>query len=124
LQPPLEAANSGDWDRVQSLAKDGRHNINVAVRQLSVLFIATVDRNAQMVKILLQAGADPNVRGPGQMTPLIMAASNCNADIVKTLLENGAGSQAKDERGLTASGWAYENNCPHVVKILLPPLTK
>ena len=55
-----------------------------------------------MIKVLLEAGADPNARKNDRMTPLMHAAANNeNPEVIKVLLEAGANLNAKAINGWT-----------------------
>ncbi len=54
------------------------------------------------VKLLLQAGADVNARGPDDETALHVAAKALHPGIVKSLVASGAALDAKDKNGLSA----------------------
>lgn len=48
----------------------------------------------QVVRKLIQAGADPNAHNPGQETPLHWAASSDDVDVASALIEGGADIEA------------------------------
>ncbi|HEX6267134.1 MAG TPA: ankyrin repeat domain-containing protein, partial [Burkholderiales bacterium] len=56
----------------------------------SVLNRAVEGGNPEVVKSVLQAGADPNARGETGMTPLMMAAFFGKPSIIDVLLDHGA----------------------------------
>jgi uncharacterized protein len=53
------------------------------------------------VRLLLEAGANPNVRQEGGFTPLHTAAHNADAELAKLLLEHGADPDAANDEGKT-----------------------
>lgn len=61
-----------------------------------ILFEAVQSGNAEMVKTLLKAGADPNIRDATGQTPLHVAVANGQTEIAKLLMEKTkmASSQA------------------------------
>ncbi|ADY76817.1 PP272 [Orf virus] len=71
----------------------------------SYLYTHSVDGGARLdvVELLVQAGADVNVRGEARKTPLHVhcAGFQVDSDIVKLLLRSGADPEALDEHGLT-----------------------
>ena len=60
----------------------------------------------RLVRLLLDAGADPNVRQHGGWTPLQQAAAHGNVPLVKLLLERGADTTAAADDGRTALAMA------------------
>lgn len=74
--------------------------------------------NAAVVRVALEAGANPDVRGAEDTTPLICAASEGAADAVSLLLEAGANADAQDDSGRTAVDWAEHNGFDDVVSLL------
>lgn len=48
----------------------------------------------RIVRVLLEGGADPNFRHPGDETPLHWAASSDDADVAAALLDGGADIEA------------------------------
>ncbi|ONH58970.1 hypothetical protein CcI49_19885 [Frankia sp. CcI49] len=50
----------------------------------------------QVVRMLLEAGADPDGRGPGEETPLHFAASSDDADVAAALIDGGADLETPD----------------------------
>ena len=82
-----------------------------------------IQRDHDVVRALLDAGADANARDPRGMTPLILATLAGTADdveLVRSLLVAGADVNARDEAGetalLTAASW---NPNPEVVRALI-----
>jgi len=76
-------------------------------------------RNIEIVKALLGAGANVNVRTLSGDTPLIDVARDGNEDVAKLLLENGANVNAAKENGATALMGAANNGHMGLAKILL-----
>ncbi|PWT98602.1 MAG: hypothetical protein C5B51_28870 [Terriglobia bacterium] len=58
--------------------------------------------DADLVKRLLQAGANPNIRNQLGSTPLVEAALNANTDAIRALLDAGADPNAAGADGQTA----------------------
>jgi ankyrin repeat protein len=66
------------------------------------LFRAVFNENLEVVEILLNAGADPNIAIDDGTTPLMVAAAHGVTEIVRKLIQKGANVNAKDSRGGTA----------------------
>ena len=72
-----------------------------------------------IVKTLLEKGANPNARDLEGTTALMNAASGFGGSaIVKLLLESGADPNAKDKHGNTALALALRSKRPDKVKLL------
>ena len=68
--------------------------------------------------MLLDAGANANVKNKLGGTALMWAASYGKDRAVRLLLEKGADPRIKDVDGVTAAGWAAKNGRGNVVMIL------
>jgi hypothetical protein len=71
------------------------------------------------VKLLLDAGADPNRDNDDRMAPLLAAAANCNDPVVALLLRKGANPNPRSLTRQTPLMRAAENGCAVAVKELL-----
>ena len=58
--------------------------------------------NADVVRFLIERGADVNAYDRNGTTALMEAAEHGHADIVRTLIENGADMNAQNDGGRTA----------------------
>jgi ankyrin repeat protein len=65
------------------------------------LKVAVVQQNAQIVKDLLEAGADPNATGEDNQTPLHHAVRRNSVQIIQLLLDHGASTSVVDIYGRT-----------------------
>lgn len=54
-------------------------------------------RNYSSLDLLLQAGADPNVRGPLGVSELYEAAENGETNVVRYMLESGTDPSIKTQ---------------------------
>ncbi len=74
----------------------------------TLLAAAAIHQRPKIVRLLLEHGADPNVRDHQGRTPLHHAASH-SIDSVKLLLAAGADVKARDNQGksVLGSGWSY-----------------
>jgi ankyrin repeat protein len=68
--------------------------------------------------MLLNAGANPNLKNKLGGTALMWAASYGQDEAVALLLERGADPSIKDIDGVTASGWAAKNGRENLVVLL------
>jgi cytohesin len=83
------------------------------------LLVAAPLGNAEMVRLLLEAGADASVSGPRGMTPLGDAARNARHELVGLLLEAGADPNAPGLMGRSPLRWAVQRGHADVVTSLL-----
>ncbi|XXH02007.1 hypothetical protein Hte_008372 [Hypoxylon texense] len=84
------------------------------------LFWASRAGNCRIITRLLDAGADPNAKGPESHTPLTVAAAHSHLDCVRTLLADARTDpsvRAKNGRG--ALSFACGNGHKEMVEVLL-----
>jgi ankyrin repeat protein len=79
---------------------------------------AVAANNTDIAKILLEAGADVNVRQISGITPLHSAAHHGNIELIILLLEAGADVNAKTEDGKTPADLASIAGFHDLAKIL------
>jgi hypothetical protein len=79
----------------------------------TALMKAAASGNAEVIRILLETGADPNARNKKGETALMAAAKSYRhcGDTMLLLIENGADLNAQDERGRTALHHAVAGKC-------------
>ena len=104
------AASTGNLDLVKDLVENfgvdvGYHGIQ------SPLFAALQDQNLNfdMVKYLVENGADVNYRSESGVTPLMAASSFQPLEIVQYLVDNGANISDIDNSGDNALIYAVDN---------------
>jgi len=89
----LDASNRGDTASVQAYIDSGA-DVNAATldgRQTPLLN-AVFERNPEMVRMLIEAGADPDLSTTGDIrtTPLGRAASMGDVEVIRSLVAGGA----------------------------------
>jgi len=67
-------------------------------------------RNAETIRLLLAAGADPNARQTAGYTALFSAAAANRRDLAEILIGHGANPALQNDFGQTASSFARERN--------------
>lgn len=67
------------------------------------MVLAVGSGDASAVRMLLDAGADPNAKDSMGMTAIMWAAGTYKLEIIHALLDAGADVNAKDNEGLTAA---------------------
>jgi ankyrin repeat protein len=83
------------------------------------LHVAAAQGQTGIVQLLLQRGADPNVRGMGGVTPLHFAAAGGHIEAARVLLEAGADRHARDsQHDGTPLDWAEFQRKPEMIRFL------
>jgi ankyrin repeat protein len=95
-------------------------NQSVDTKLSALLKQAIVSRNAQMVELVLDRGADPNLSFADNPKPLLVAAAYGAVSIVSQLLARGAEIDARNQDdGFTALHYAvYDNSIPMMNELL------
>ncbi|KAG9391473.1 Ankyrin repeats (3 copies) [Carpediemonas membranifera] len=88
-------------------------------QQWSPLFEASVAGNVDLVRDLLQAEADPDLRGAADRTPLIATTIKNNTEIIELLINAGAALDLQDDDGDTALMAACIKGHTECVSILI-----
>ena len=97
----VDMAEYQDWNGVESSIST--EDINATQPDgMSALFWAVYYEEADMVSLLLDAGADANVQNRYGLTPLIQSAITGNGEIISMLLDAGADANARTLQGDTA----------------------
>ena len=100
--PLADAAMRGDLEAVRALLRQGPE-VNAAQGDgMTALHWAAEHGNANMAKMLVYAGADPDAATRiGLHTPLHVAAEAGSAEVVRALLDGGARAGATTSTGVT-----------------------
>ena len=117
------AASIGSGDEVlEKMMERALKKINVDYRfenGLTALMVAGKGGHLDMVRLLLQRGADSNTKTGSGKSRLQTAAFNCHLSMARLLLGNGADPNAKDNEGWTALMIAAQKGCQDIVRLLL-----
>jgi len=115
------AARDGSTARAQELLSAGADVEAQDNANWTPILKAARGGHTEIVKMLLEHGANPNVveHGNGNMTPLIWAASLDNIECVQMLLAHGADVNASTTQGYTALMTAAQNGTAGMVRLLL-----
>ena len=84
-----------------------------------VLFSAVHSGNAEMVKLLLKHGVNPDCKDPSGYPPLYHVATNKNTAVAQALIDNGATINVKEFTIESPLRNAVKNNNEELVKLLL-----
>jgi hypothetical protein len=114
------AAGMGHGETVKTLINEGTDVHAINVRGQTPLHLAAMTDNVDMVRMLVNGGADIDVADPGtNIRPLHNAATNGCTNVCEFLLKHGADMDARTVKGDTALILAAANNHIDVVSLLL-----
>ncbi|KAJ7589364.1 Pfs, NACHT and ankyrin domain protein, partial [Mycena floridula] len=101
------------------LSQDVTHTTDIDTRSCTPLSYAAEWGHIDIVKLLLEENADPNICDKGQWTPLSYAVKEGHIDIVKLLLEKNADPNICDKGQWTPLSYAVKEGHIDIVKLLL-----
>jgi len=118
----VKEAERGNIKEVKDLI-DNECDINIATKgNMTALMGAAYNGHYEIVKLLLEAGANVNVMDSdddGGFTALMLATVQGKFAVVKTLLQNGANPNIQRKNGMTALMGAVEEGYVAIAQILL-----
>ena len=120
IATPLSIAiHKENGPMVEAIIKAGlKKNINFVKEQTAFKHFNDYD----IIKLLLDYGADINIRNKTNMTPLIHHCYNgyiMYQNIITLLVEGGANINAIDDDNISALMYACYSNRPNIVKLLI-----
>lgn len=125
-QPLGLAAYFGHEKIVEYLIKAGAEVNSPSKNSLGVtpLQSAVAGGHLEITRLLLTAGASPNVREGGGYTPLHTAAYNGDVEIVRSLIFGGADLEAKSDKKETPLDMARKSGHDEVANLLNAGITR
>jgi hypothetical protein len=118
LTPLMAAAHSGQVGTVQMLLAARATIDKKDAEGYTALMFACNGGNLPCVKLLVEGGANPNEGDNDNSTPLMFAAQHGHNDIVRYLLGKGANPALVGKHGLSAVGFAQQNELTETEGIL------
>ena len=117
----LAAAAKGNQVAIAKLLLDVGASVNLSVgkKMLTPLHIAAKGGCADMVALLLSAGASPHAQSDSMSTPFYRAARSGDIDAMKVLIENGSDINASTWDNWTPLMEAVEHGHEKAVDLLL-----
>ena len=125
-QPLGLAAYFGQEEVVAYLIKAGAELSSPSKNKLEVtpLQSAVAGNHLEITRMLIEAGASPNVQDRDGYTPLHTAAQNGNVELVHSLLFGGADSEARSKKKETALDMALKAGHKQVAQLLNSGITR
>ncbi|XP_014270743.1 putative ankyrin repeat protein RF_0381 [Halyomorpha halys] len=115
-----KAAREGNVNAVINLINSGFNRIDIVdLNDATPLYLAVEHGHYKVVELLLNRGANPNVRNKDLWTPLHKAAIAGDDNIVKLLLSYSANPNLEDSEGLTPLALAMGYKQAEVVITLI-----
>lgn len=114
--PLIQAIEYKQTDIINYLLENNA-DVNLALGYSTPLIEAMYDE--ELVRKLIDLGADVNLPAKSGFTPLMASAGRNNIAIAELLIEKGADIEAKDDDGINALVYASTYNNEEMVKFLL-----
>ena len=119
---PLTLAILGDdLEEVRNLIARGA-NVNGREKDsenVTPLFLAVENGNAEIAETLLNFGAKVNARDENRQTPLMRLDEDASPELIRALIKHGAKINTTDKEGSTPLILAAENASAEVLQILI-----
>ena len=115
-----EAAVRGDpFEVVARIDEGAQPDGFVDENGVSALIAAANQGHAEVVEVLLDAGADPDRQAPKGSSALMAASGEGHVHVVCLLLDGGANPDLLNKTGVSALIWACSKGNVDVVRVLL-----
>ncbi|WP_328876745.1 ankyrin repeat domain-containing protein [Streptomyces sp. NBC_00287] len=112
----FEATLAADPARVKALLRKGAHPERGSSEGTTPLYLAAVQGEAEVARLLLEAGASPATESSGvgsEGTPLCAASCWGHTATVRVLLTHGADPNLREDGGTGWSPLDWANHGPH-----------
>lgn len=114
----LTAAATGRLQTLERMLQDGVGPDTGAVTGFTALLAASYNNQEEAAGLLLERGADANIRTRNGPTALMLAAERGNKRLLQLLLSKGARPGARDGDGLSARDYAESEGHMEAVALL------
>jgi hypothetical protein len=108
---------------ILALYLDGGGNINIrnieGIPLINYIIYSHIGNVSPLVQLLINRGADINIKSDDRLTPLMIAADQDDFSSVKLLIEAGADLNIKDKFNFTALAYAIGNLNYEIIELLL-----
>jgi uncharacterized protein len=108
----------GQLEAAETLVRHGADSNAVSPSRIAVIHSAAASRNAALLKLVLDAGANPDSQQQRGYTALHEAAMHNSVERAQALLDAGADPAVKSDAGQTAADMAVQNGNREVVELL------
>lgn len=108
----------GQLEAAETLVRHGADSNAVSPSRIAVIHSAAASRNAALLKLVLDAGANPDSQQQRGYTALHEAAMHNSVERAQALLDAGADPAVKSDAGQTAADMAEQNGNREVVELL------
>ena len=115
--PLILACYRGNTPVAEYLSKSV-NNLNYNSSNGTALASVAVKGDTALAKVLLEAGANPNLADPNGVTPLVYAVQFENKELVALLVKYKADTKYKDNEGKTPYDHAIFGNNQEIIKLL------
>lgn len=120
-KPLFQAVSENDLEEVKNLIARGE---NVSGREedsdnITPLFVAVGNGNAEIAETLLNFGAKVNARDEKRQTPLMRLDEDASPELVRLLIKHGAKVNVRDQEDNTPLILAAENATAEILQILI-----
>jgi ankyrin repeat protein len=116
----VEAAKKGDLQTVETILEKDPSQLDVTDQDVyTALHWASMRAHWDVVKYLIERGADLNVVGGDGGTPINWAVHHDNVEIIKLMVDRGAELNIRNKWGMTELHTAIWRGNIHVVEYLL-----
>ncbi|MFM7557770.1 MAG: ankyrin repeat domain-containing protein, partial [Alphaproteobacteria bacterium] len=116
----MSAVSNNDVEGTRFFAKAGSIIVNQKNKGgATALHIASREGNLDIVKILIDSGANPNIADNEGYTPLMRASLSASAEVVEYLLKNGAKPGIFNSQNETAIIHATNSKCDDCINALI-----